>query len=241
MKPKKNPKADLSRRSVLFFQIGMIVMLFITWRAIEWKTYDKEAIDTGMVDMDAFEEEDVPITELNTPPPPPPPPPPPAPEVIEIVEDEEEVEETVIESTETSQEEIVEVEEVEVVEEEEEIGDVPFAVIEDVPVFPGCENEKNNQARKDCMSEKINDFVNRRFDTGLGSDLGLSGINRIYVQFRIEKNGNITVLGARAPHPRLQQEAERVVNMLPKMQPGKQRGQPVGVLYSLPITFRVQD
>ncbi|MCY2685801.1 energy transducer TonB [Salinimicrobium sp. TH3] len=241
MKPKKNPKADLSRRSVLFFQIGMIVMLFITWRAIEWKTYDKEAIDTGMVDMDAFEEEDVPITELNTPPPPPPPPPPPAPEIIEIVEDEEEVEETVIESTETNQEEIVEVEEVEVVEEEEEIGDVPFAVIEDVPVFPGCENEKNNQARKDCMSEKINDFVNRRFDTGLGSDLGLSGINRIYVQFRIEKNGNITVLGARAPHPRLQQEAERVVNMLPKMQPGKQRGQPVGVLYSLPITFRVQD
>ncbi|WP_029035829.1 energy transducer TonB [Salinimicrobium terrae] len=241
MKPKKNPKADLSRRSILFFQIGMIVMLFITWRAIEWKTYDREAIDTGMVNMDDFEEEDVPITELNTPPPPPPPPPPPAPEIIEIVEDEEEVEETVIESTETNQEEIVEVEEVEVVEEEEEIGDVPFAVIEDVPVFPGCENERNNEARKNCMSEKIQDFVNRKFDTGLGSDLGLSGINRIYVQFRIEKNGNITVLGARAPHPRLQQEAERVVNLLPKMQPGKQRGQPVGVLYSLPITFKVQD
>lgn len=241
MKPKKNPKADLSRRSILFFQIGMILMLFITWRAIEWKTYDKEAIDTGMVDMDAFEEEDVPITELQNTPPPPPPPPPPAPEVIEVVEDEEEVEETIIESTETNQEEIVEVEEVEVVEEEEEIGDVPFAVIEDVPIFPGCESKKNNQERKDCMSEKINDFVNRRFDTGLGSDLGLSGINRIYVQFRIEKNGDVTVLGARAPHPRLQQEAERVVNMLPKMQPGKQRGKAVGVLYSLPITFRVQD
>lgn len=241
MKPKKNPKADLSRRSILFFQIGMILMLFITWRAIEWKTYDREAIDTGMVDMDAFEEEDVPITELQNTPPPPPPPPPPAPEVIEVVEDEEEVEETIIESTETNQEEIVEVEEVEVVEEEEEIGDVPFAVIEDVPIFPGCENKRNNQERKDCMSEKINDFVNRRFDTGLGSDLGLSGINRIYVQFRIEKDGSVTVLGARAPHPRLQQEAERVVNMLPKMQPGKQRGKAVGVLYSLPITFRVQD
>ena len=216
-------------------------MLFITWRAIEWKTYDREAIDTGMVDMDDFEEEDVPITELNTPPPPPPPPPPPAPEIIEVVEDEEEVEETIIESTETNQEEIVEVEEVEVVEEEEEIGDVPFAVIEDVPIFPGCENEKNNAARKECMSQKITDFVNRKFDTGLGSDLGLSGINRIYVQFRIEKNGDVTVLGARAPHPRLQQEAERVVNQLPKMQPGKQRGKAVGVLYSLPITFRVQD
>ncbi len=241
MKPKKNPKADLSRRSTLFFQIGMIVVLFITWRAIEWKTYDKEAIDTGVVDMSAFEEEDVPITELNTPPPPPPPPPPPEPEVIEIVEDEEEVEETIIESTETSQEEIVEVQEVEVFEEEEEIADVPFAVIEDVPIFPGCENETTNEARKNCMSQKVEQFVNRRFNTDLGSELGLSGINRIYVQFRIEKDGSVSVLGARAPHPRLQQEAERVVNQLPDMQPGRQRGQPVGVLYSLPIVFRVQD
>ncbi len=240
MEPKKNPKADMSRRSVLFFQVGMILMLALTYVAIEWKTYDREEIDTGMVNMDDFEEEDVPITELqNTPPPPPPPPP--APEVIEVVEDEEEVEETIIESTETNQEEIVEVEEVVEVEEEEEIGDVPFAVIEDVPIFPGCEGKRNNDERKACMSEKITEFVNRRFDTELGSELGLSGINRIYVQFRIEKNGNITVLGARAPHPRLQQEAERVVNQLPKMQPGKQRGQAVGVLYSLPITFRVQD
>ncbi|WP_189602760.1 energy transducer TonB [Salinimicrobium marinum] len=240
MEPKKNPKADMSRRSVLFFQVGMILMLALTYVAIEWKTYDREAIDTGMVNMEDFEEEDVPITELqNTPPPPPPPPP--APEVIEVVEDEEEVEETIIESTETNQEEIVEVEEVVEVEEEEEIGDVPFAVIEDVPIFPGCESKRNNDERKACMSEKITEFVNRRFNTELGSELGLSGINRIYVQFRIEKNGNITVLGARAPHPRLQQEAERVVNQLPKMQPGKQRGQAVGVLYSLPITFRVQD
>lgn len=240
MKPKKNPKADLSRRSVLFFQIGMILILFITWQAIEWKTYDRDALDTGMVNMDDFEEEDVPITEMQNTPPPPPPPPPPAPEVIEVVEDEEEVEETIIESTETT-DEPVEVEEVEVVEEEEEIGDVPFAVIEDVPIFPGCENLRNNDERKNCMSEKISAFVNKRFDTSLGSDLGLSGINRIYVQFRIEKNGTITVLGARAPHPRLQQEAERVVKMLPKMEPGKQRGKAVGVLYSLPITFRVQD
>lgn len=241
MKPKKNPKADLSKRSMLFFQIGMIVVLFITWRAIEWKTYDREAIDTGIVDMNAFEEEDVPITELNTPPPPPPPPPPPEPEVIEIVEDEEEVEETIIESTETSQDDIVEVEEVEVYEEEEEIGDVPFSVIEDVPIFPGCESETDNDARRACMSEKVQQFVNRRFNTDLGSELGLSGINRIYVQFRIEKDGSVSVLGARAPHPRLQQEAERVVDQLPDMQPGKQRGQAVGVLYSLPIVFRVQD
>ena len=161
--------------------------------------------------------------------------------LIEIVEDEEEVEETVIQSTETNQEEIVEVQEVEVVEEVEEIADVPFMLIEDVPIFPGCEGLKNNNERKACMSEKVQEFVSRRFNTELGSELGLSGINKIYVQFRIEKNGSITVLGVRGPHPRLEAEAKSVVEKLPKMQPGKQRGKPVGVLYSLPITFRVQD
>lgn len=241
MKPKKNPKADLKKRSMLFFQIGMIVVLALTWGAIEWKTYDKEAIDLGLVDMNALEEEDVPITQLNTPPPPPPPPPPPAPEIIEIVEDEEEVEETVIQSTETSQEEIVEVQEVEVVEEVEEIADVPFMLIEDVPIYPGCEGMKTNDQRKACMTEKIQDFVTKRFNTELGTELGLSGINRIYVQFRIEKTGTITVLSTRGPHPKLEQEARSVVEKLPKMQPGKQRGKPVGVLYSLPVVFRVQD
>ena len=55
------------------------------------------------------------------------------------------------------------------------------------------------------------------------------------------KQGKIAEVRARAPHPRLEQEAARVVNKLPKMQPGKQRGKPVGVVYSLPITFQIQD
>jgi len=238
MKPKKNPKKDLSRKSLLFFQIGLALVLGITLIMIEWKTYDRDAIDTGVVNLDMLDEEDVPITEIQKTPPPPPPPPP-APEVIEVVEDDEEVEEVVIESTETDQNEVVEVEEVEEV--EEEIGDVPFAVIESVPIFPGCEGLNNNEERKQCMSKKISQFVNKNFDTGLAADLGLSGVNRVYVQFKIDKSGNITNVAARAPHPRLQSEGERVIKKLPKMKPGQQRGQNVGVLYSLPITFQVQD
>ncbi|MDT0675058.1 energy transducer TonB [Autumnicola musiva] len=240
MEPKKNPKADLSRRSVLFLQLGLILVLFITWQAIEWKTYDKEAIDVGQVNMDALDDEEVPITEIqNTPPPPPPPPP--APEIIEVVEDEEEVEEDEIQSTETSLDEIVEVEEVVEAPVEEEVADVPFSVIEDVPIFPGCEGLANNDERKKCMSEKITQFVNRNFDKDLGGELGLSGINRVIVQFKIDKTGNITEVRSRAPHPRLEQEAARVINKLPGMQPGKQRGKAVGVMYSLPIVFQIQD
>ncbi len=239
MEPKKNPKADVSRNGSLYFAIGLALMLFVTYSAINYKSYDKDAVDIGQLNLDEELDEEIPITEqIQTPPPPPPPPA--APEVIEVVEDEEEIEETVIESTETDQEEeIVEIEEVEVEEEEEDI-EVPFAVIENVPVFPGCESG-NNDAKKACMSDKISKFINKKFNTDLAGDLGLSGMQRIIVAFKIDKNGNIISVRARAPHPKLAQEAERVVKLLPKMKPGKQRGKAVIVPYSLPIRFQVLD
>ena len=240
MEPKKNPKADLKQWSSIFLLGGLAFMLFVGWTAIEWKTYDKSNFDAGMVDVGDELEEEIPITQPITPPPPPPPPPP-APEIIEVIEDEAEIEETIIESTETNQEEeIVEIEEiVEVI--EEEIADVPFAVIENVPIYPGCENAGNNNAKKACMSEQISKFVNKKFNRDLAGDLGLEGRQRISVQFKIDKNGNVVSVRARAPHPRLEQEAVKVVSSLPKMIPGKQRGKAVGVLYALPIIFQVED
>src|SRR5699024_441671 len=182
MELKKNPKADIGRRSVLFFQIGLVLMLLISWQAVEWKTYDRTMADAGQLEIEDDMMEEIPVTQQLTPPPPPPPPPP-APEVIDVIEDESEEEETIIESTETSQEEeIVEVEEIieEVI--EEEIEEVPFAVIENVPVYPGCENQKTNDAKKACMSEKVSTFINRKFNTQLAEDLGLEGRQRIMVQ-----------------------------------------------------------
>lgn len=240
MERKKNPKADVGRRSMLFFQIGMVLMLFLAWQAIEWKTYDKTQSDFGELDVGDELMEEIPVTQQLTPPPPPPPPPP-APEVIEVMEDEAEEEETVIESTEAKQDEkIVEVKEIKEEVVEEEIADVPFAVIENVPVYPGCENMKGNDAKKKCMSEKVSAFINKKFNTDLASDLGLEGRQRIMVQFKIDKSGKITDVRARAPHPRLEREAMSVVQSLPDMTPGMQRGKPVGVLYSLPIIFDIQ-
>lgn len=239
MEPKKNPKANVGRNSSLYFAIGLALMLFLTNYAINFKTYDKSEIDIGMVDMDEELEEEIPLTQqVQTPPPPPPPPA--APEVIEIVEDEVEIEETIIESTEVDQEtEIVEVEDIEVVEVEQDI-DVPFSVIENVPIFPGCEKGSNNEKRA-CMSKKISQFVNKKFNTELAGDLGLSGRQRINVIFKIDKTGTVVGIHARAPHPGLEKEAKRVIGLLPKMKPGKQRGKPVNVPYSLPIIFQVQD
>lgn len=239
MEPKKNPKSDLNRRSMIFFQIGMVLMLFITWRAIENKTYEKAEINQDMLNLGDDLEEDIPITDMNIPPPPPPPPPP-APEVIEVIEDEADIEETIIESAEVNQEEeIMEIEDIE--EAEEEIADVPFAVIENVPIYPGCEKKRSNAEKKKCMSEKVQKFVQKKFNTELAGDLGLEGRQRIAVQFKIDKNGDVVNVRARAPHPKLEQEAVNVVKALPKMVPGRQRGTAVGVLYSLPILFQVEN
>ena len=238
MESKKNPKADVSRNGSIYFAVGLALMLFLTYSTLNWKTYDKSDIDIGKLNLDNELEEEIPIIEQVIPPPPPPPPPA-APEVIEVVEDEEEVEETVIESTETDQDEEIEVEEIEVEEFVEDV-EVPFAVIENVPEYPGCERGSNAEKRK-CMSDKIAKFVQRKFNTDLAGDLGLSGRQRIRVIFKIDKNGNVVGVRSRAPHPRLEKEAARVINMLPKMKPGRQRGKPVIVPYSLPITFQVQD
>jgi protein TonB len=237
MESKKNPKADVSRNGSIYFAVGLALMLFLTYSTLNWKTYDKSDIDIGKLNLDNELEEEIPIIEQVIPPPPPPPPA--APEVIEVVEDEEEVEETVIESTETDQDEEIEVEEIEVEEFVEDV-EVPFAVIENVPEYPGCERGSNAEKRK-CMSDKIAKFVQRKFNTDLAGDLGLSGRQRISVIFKIDKNGNVVGVRSRAPHPRLEKEAARVINMLPKMKPGRQRGKPVIVPYSLPITFQVQD
>lgn len=239
MEYKKHKKVDLSKKSILFFQIGLILILLLTWQAIEWKTYSHETADSSVIHMDDFEEEDVPITVVQEATPPPPPQ-----DIVkdvEIVDDERDVVETVIKPTETDPGEIVEVEDVKEVKEVEEIDDLPFFAVEEVPIYPGCESLTKNEERKDCMSRKITEFVNRKFDTTLGSELGLSGINKIYVQFKIEPDGSVTVIGARGPHPKLEEEAIRVAKSLPEMQPGRQSGKAVGVLYSLPITFRVQD
>jgi protein TonB len=242
MQVKKYPRFDLGRNSTLFFQIGMIVMLFVSWRALEWKTVPTNNLDQSMLVDDGLLDEVIPITNPLTPPPPPPPPPSVSALVIIEVEDEAEIEESVIESTETDQDnEILDVAQVIVEEEEEEIINVPFAVIENVPIYPGCEDEPNNEGKKKCMSTKVKKFIQANFNTELAADLGLEGTQKIFVTFKIDKTGRVVDIRSRAPHPKLEEEAAKVVNSLPRMIPGKQRGAPVGVLYALPIMFQVRN
>ena len=122
----------------------------------------------------------------------------------------------------------------------EEDIEVPFSVIENVPIYPGCENG-NNQQRRDCMSRSLQELVNREFNTNLAVGLGLKGLQKINVVFKIDKNGLITGVRSRAPHPVLEAEVERVIKLLLPMKPGRQRGRSVIVPYSLPIVFKIEN
>jgi periplasmic protein TonB len=244
MQVKKNPKADLSRWSFVFFQIGLIVLLAVTYIGLEWRFSENGNLDLQEVAVSDFEQEDVPITQINTPPPPPPPPPPAMPEIIEVIEDQEDVEETKIESTESTQDdriEIVEVKEIAFKEEEEEIEKIPFMVVQQIPIYPGCENIRDKESQKKCMSEKIDAHVKKEFRTYISEELGLTGLNRIFVVFKIDEKGDVADIRARGPNKRLEEEAIRVVKLLPKMKPGRQRDKPVAVEYSLPIMFEIRE
>ncbi|MGB0891284.1 MAG: energy transducer TonB [Flavobacteriaceae bacterium] len=143
----------------------------------------------------------------------------------EVVNDEKEIEDEIIESTEKA---------------ESVITDVPFAVIEEVPIYPGCEGTRKEKS--DCLAIKLKQHILRKFNVNLASDLGLSaGKKKIWIFFRIDEKGEVGNIYVRAPHPKLKEEAIRITKLLPKMLPGKQRGKPVGMKYSIPLSFNVEE
>ncbi len=120
-------------------------------------------------------------------------------------------------------------------------NEIPFVVVENVPIYPGCDEKQSNTYLKRCMSSKIAALVGSEFDLSLASKLGLpAGYVRINTTFKIDRDGKIIQIQARAAHPELEKEAERVLALLPDMiKPGIHKGQPVVVPYSLPIKFAV--
>ena len=129
---------------------------------------------------------------------------------------------------------IIAVEDV-VVEEEEEL-EVPFALIENVPIYPGCDKNISNEEQKECFQAKVMEHVRKNFTYPEAAvEMGIQG--RVYVNFVISKEGNITNIKMRGPDKNLEKEAHRIISLLPNITPGKQRGKPVNVPFRIPIVL----
>jgi len=247
MQVKKYPEVDVGRNSSLYFAVGLNLMLFLTYLALEHKTVSKQEVMVQVVPTNKIFDEDIPVIKWNKSVPPPPPP---APKIqsienLEIVDDKTLVNESLFESTETNQNEIVQdyqydtdpvsVAEVTVAEVEEDI-EVPFAIIENVPVFPGCEGLSENE-KSECFKTKMLQHVTDNFEyPERALEIGIQG--KVHVFFKIDKYGKVKDIKTRGPDKMLEEEAFRIINVLPKMIPGKQRGNPVSVPYSIPINFQ---
>jgi len=110
------------------------------------------------------------------------------------------------------------------------------------PIYPGCEKKKTEVDRKKCLTTKMHRYVSRKFNSDMAQNMGLNeGIHVVRIQYIIDKSGYATVLNVRAENKKLEQEAIRVIQSLPKMTPGTSDGKRVGVQYNMPIKFAVNN
>ena len=227
MEIKKSPKADLEGKKTTNLFIGAIMVLAVLFVGFEWSERDKKVVtDSGIVDP-VFEEEIIPITEQEQPQQAPPPPQaPPAEEVLQIIENDSQVEESTIQASDDTQA-AVEVKYTPVEVEEEEVDEQQiFQVVEENPEFPG--------GMKECMKFLSNNIKYPQ----ISQENGVQG--RVIVQFVVNADGTIVdPVVVRGVDPYLDKEALRVIKLMPKWKPGKQRGKAVRVRYTQPVLFRL--
>jgi periplasmic protein TonB len=175
----------------------------------------------------------------EAPPPPPPPPPPPAeavavikyvaPVVVDSIKPEEAkqlmtADQAVVE---VRNEEVTAVQEVQVEVKEEEAPVEVFVVVEEMPTFPGGDP---------AMMKFI--YANIAYPE-IAKENNLQG--RVILRFCVTYKGTVDqVQVLKGVDPALDNEAIRVIKMLPAWKPGKQGGKPVNVWYSVPVIFQLK-
>lgn len=233
METKKYPRVDLERFHNLFAELGLVLALGISLLLFTWKTPVKQVEEIRGSVVQEVESEIIPITRQEQVKLPEPPPPPKVIEVLNIVANDVEVkEELKVLDTEADETTVIDVSPIisttfgndkEAEEKEEPI----FFVVEEMPEFPGGE-----LALRKFIAESIKYPV-------IAQENGIQG--KVYVNFVVGKDGRVTNARViRSIDPALDKEALRVINSLPVWKPGLQRGEPVRVSFSVPISFVLQ-
>ena len=117
-----------------------------------------------------------------------------------------------------------------------EVIEVPFSAVDEAPSHKDCENLESQEDKKKCFSEFINAHVKKHFNKEVEKNTELHN-KRIFARFLIDTDGNVTRIQARAASKVLEEEAKRVLELLPQFIPGRQKGEVVAVPFALPITL----
>lgn len=226
METKKSPKVDLEKRRIIFLEIGLALALAICFIAFEWNTEEIETQVLGITTIDGpeieillpdvikKEEEEIPKD------------PEPVIEELKVVDNDVETDDIIID---TEADENTSTKTTIVISDDPVIIDDPveaieFAKVEEKPAYPGGDIEMLKFLQSKCKYPKE------------PKDLGIDGV--VYIEFVVGVDGSISkVTVAHGIDKHLDAEALRVVKLMPKWSPGKQRGIPVPVARIIPIKF----
>ncbi|HCC70642.1 MAG TPA: energy transducer TonB [Bacteroidales bacterium] len=229
MEIKKNDNVNLEKRKGIFLQLGLVIVISLCLIAFEWTTgaRDDNPFDTGT--EEAIEEEMIPITEMEDQQPEAPPEVPKVTEIFQIVEDDVTIDnEVLFEDDEADFDDEIQMYDFDVTEEEEEEEDYIFIVVEDMPTFRGGD------------VNRFREWVQNRIKyPQIAAENGIQG--KVFLMFVVEPDGSVSNVNIlRGVDPALDNEAQRVVETSPKWAPGKQRGAPVRVRFSMTVNFKLQ-
>lgn len=212
---RKKPKADLRKYYTVFMQLGLVVVLLLFIVAMKVEFVSKKQNVDLTEEQEVVKMEDVTQTKQEEKPPPPP-----RPQVpVEVPNDEIIEDQNLNIDAEINMDDPLEMPEEPPEEEEEDF----FVAVEQMPQLKGGLGGLQKQINYPEMAKRA----------------GIEG--RVIIQFIVNENGKVE-------NPRVirgigggcDEEALRVVKQA-EFQPGRQRGRPVRVQYSLPITFRLQN
>ena len=230
---RKTTQADIENKRSTLRALGFIASLSLVLIALSWTSYDVITRQALNYEADLLEDEEIPINIVT---PPPPPPPPQQTTVIEIVDDEEEIEiELEIEDIELDEDT-----EIEIIEEDDNVDDdTPFMIVENMPALAQCKTMRGDERHQSTQMEIIRYVSKNTKYPPIAKDAGIQGT--VFVYFVVGKDGKVKdVKVLREVDSRLDKEAKRVVESLPRFDPGSQRGKNVSVQYTIPVKFIIR-
>jgi protein TonB len=229
-----------------------VLALIITYSFINWTTF---AIHAEATVQTEFTQPDIEMAmPRSTEEPPPPPPPPPVPTIQEVPDHALMEEEVTFLDQSVEAASAVEIPKVEnastpppppppMPEREEHVKEI-FMVVEDMPRFPGCENQPTKELKETCSEQQMISFIYNHIKfPAIAVENGIFG--NVIIQFVVNTDGSIVDINVlRDIGGGCGEEAIRVVELMNSMPekwiPGKQRGRPVRVLFTLPVRFKLQ-
>jgi len=115
------------------------------------------------------------------------------------------------------------------------VSDVIWMKLDRKPIYQGCEKLTTEKERVACFQEKLSNYIVDNFET---NPMGWGGTQKIYINFVIDKDGNVTSVNAIRGDEKDRKQLEKLIKNLPQFLPAMYKGRYVGTSFALPVELR---